>query len=85
MPSVSRRHARILVDGDGATLEDLGSKNGTLLNGAARRSAPGASPTATRSRSAARAMIFRVLQQTGSTETASGLKPRREAPAPRSR
>jgi DNA-binding winged helix-turn-helix (wHTH) protein len=28
---VSRRHARILVDGDGATLEDLGSKNGTFL------------------------------------------------------
>ncbi len=31
--SVSRRHARILVDADGATLEDLGSKNGTRLRG----------------------------------------------------
>jgi DNA-binding winged helix-turn-helix (wHTH) protein len=31
--SVSRRHARILVDTDGATLEDLGSKNGTRLRG----------------------------------------------------
>ncbi len=31
---VSRRHARIVVDGEGATLEDLGSKNGTFLNGA---------------------------------------------------
>jgi pSer/pThr/pTyr-binding forkhead associated (FHA) protein len=31
--AVSRRHARILVDARGATLEDLGSKNGTLLNG----------------------------------------------------
>jgi DNA-binding winged helix-turn-helix (wHTH) protein len=31
--AVSRRHARILVDERGATLEDLGSKNGTLLNG----------------------------------------------------
>jgi DNA-binding winged helix-turn-helix (wHTH) protein len=30
---VSRHHARILVSGDGATLEDLGSKNGTLLRG----------------------------------------------------
>lgn len=30
-PSVSRRHARIVVSTDGATLEDLGSKNGTLL------------------------------------------------------
>jgi DNA-binding winged helix-turn-helix (wHTH) protein len=31
--SVSRRHARILVDLSGAVLEDLGSKNGTLLHG----------------------------------------------------
>jgi DNA-binding winged helix-turn-helix (wHTH) protein len=31
--SVSRRHARILVEDAGATLEDLGSKNGTRLNG----------------------------------------------------
>ncbi len=32
-PGVSRSHARILVRGGEATLEDLGSKNGTLLNG----------------------------------------------------
>jgi DNA-binding winged helix-turn-helix (wHTH) protein len=30
--SVSRRHARILVDRDAASIEDLGSTNGTLLN-----------------------------------------------------
>jgi len=30
-PSVSRRHARIVVSSEGATLEDLGSKNGTFL------------------------------------------------------
>ena len=30
---VSRRHARIVVTGDGATLEDLGSKHGTWVNG----------------------------------------------------
>jgi DNA-binding winged helix-turn-helix (wHTH) protein len=30
-PTVSRRHARILIDGGIATLEDLGSKNGTFL------------------------------------------------------
>jgi DNA-binding winged helix-turn-helix (wHTH) protein len=30
-PSVSRRHARILISAEGATLEDLGSKNGTFL------------------------------------------------------
>ncbi len=32
-PLVSRRHARILVSPQSAILEDLGSKNGTLLNG----------------------------------------------------
>ena len=31
--SVSRHHARITVSGDDATLEDLGSKNGTFLRG----------------------------------------------------
>ena len=31
LPSVSRRHARIVITPEGATLEDLGSKNGTLL------------------------------------------------------
>src|SRR4029078_12274047 len=30
---VSRRHARIVIDEAGAWLEDLGSKNGTLLRG----------------------------------------------------
>ncbi len=33
-PSVSRLHARIHIENGVATLEDLGSKNGTLLNGA---------------------------------------------------
>jgi DNA-binding winged helix-turn-helix (wHTH) protein len=32
-PTVSRRHARILVEGGEAVLEDLGSKNGTFLHG----------------------------------------------------
>ena len=32
--SVSRRHARIVLAEDGATLEDLGSKNGTFLGDA---------------------------------------------------
>jgi DNA-binding winged helix-turn-helix (wHTH) protein len=31
LPSVSRRHARIVVSAEGATLEDLGSKNGTRV------------------------------------------------------
>ena len=33
-PGISRVHARILVHNGGATLEDLGSKNGTYVNGA---------------------------------------------------
>jgi DNA-binding winged helix-turn-helix (wHTH) protein len=35
VPGVSRRHARIVIDGDAATIEDLGSKNGTTLRGQA--------------------------------------------------
>ncbi len=33
--SVSRRHARIVVSGDSATVEDIGSRNGTFLEGRA--------------------------------------------------
>jgi DNA-binding winged helix-turn-helix (wHTH) protein len=32
-PSVSRRHARISIESDGVVLQDLGSRNGTFLNG----------------------------------------------------
>jgi DNA-binding winged helix-turn-helix (wHTH) protein len=32
-PDVSRRHARLIVDGSRVTVEDLGSKNGTFING----------------------------------------------------
>lgn len=31
--TVSRRHARVVIRGENATLEDLGSKNGTFLRG----------------------------------------------------
>jgi DNA-binding winged helix-turn-helix (wHTH) protein len=37
--SVSRHHARITVSGDDAKVEDLGSKNGTFVNGTAVTSA----------------------------------------------
>jgi DNA-binding winged helix-turn-helix (wHTH) protein len=37
--SVSRRHARIVVAGDAATLEDLGSRNGTRVRGRAIKGA----------------------------------------------
>ena len=32
-PDVSRRHARLVVDGQHVTIEDLGSKNGTWIGG----------------------------------------------------
>ena len=32
-PTVSRRHARLIVSGSGVLLEDLGSKNGTFRDG----------------------------------------------------
>ncbi len=32
-PGVSRRHARVLASGEGLIVEDLGSKNGTWVNG----------------------------------------------------
>jgi FHA domain len=32
-PGVSRRHARVLADDDGVLVEDLGSSNGTYVNG----------------------------------------------------
>lgn len=38
--TVSRRHARIVLDGSVATIEDLGSLNGIWVDGAAVNSAP---------------------------------------------
>ncbi|MBI5494266.1 MAG: FHA domain-containing protein [Deltaproteobacteria bacterium] len=38
-PKVSRQHAELTVHGGGVTLRDLGSRNGTLLNGAPVESA----------------------------------------------
>src|SRR5262249_53351701 len=74
--SVSRRHARISVDQDGATLEDLGSKNGTFLHG--RRIGK---PARLEDRGAIKigpaSMVFRQFKRTGST--ASTIEKRRRA------
>jgi predicted component of type VI protein secretion system len=66
---VSRRHARIVVDENGAVLEDLGSKNGTFLRDkrieASRKLADGDQLTV-----GPASMIFRVFKQTATTATA---------------
>jgi DNA-binding winged helix-turn-helix (wHTH) protein len=65
---VSRHHARITVGDEGAILEDLGSKNGTMLNGRAiegpTRLADGAAIVL-----GATALKFRVFTAAGSTAT----------------
>jgi DNA-binding winged helix-turn-helix (wHTH) protein len=67
-PGVSRHHARIAVVGDEATLEDLGSKNGTYLRG---RRVEG--PTPLRDGDAFRlgrqALVFRSAPRAASTLT----------------
>ena len=65
---VSRQHARITVDGRGATLEDLGSKNGTMLNGHAI-DAPTLLDDGAVIVLGATALKFRVFKAVGSTET----------------
>jgi DNA-binding winged helix-turn-helix (wHTH) protein len=71
-PSVSRHHARVVVDGGAATLEDLRSKNGTLVNG---RPAEGrvALSDGDEIRIGRAALTVRMLRQGVSTQTASGL------------
>ena len=64
--SVSRHHARIAIDDAGATIEDLGSKNGTHVRG--RRIEK---PTRLADRDPIRigpaSIVFRMFQKTGST------------------
>ena len=73
--SVSRRHARIAVGADGATVEDLGSKNGTFVHG--RRIVK---PARLADRDAIKigpaSMIFRLFEKTGSTASTVGTRKR---------
>jgi DNA-binding winged helix-turn-helix (wHTH) protein len=66
--SVSRRHARITIDGGSIVLEDLGSKNGTTLNGQ-RLGGPAAVTDGAHISVGSVAMIFRVFDEPGSTIT----------------
>ena len=68
-PSVSRRHARIVVTEKTATLEDLGSKNGTHL-GDRRLDAPASLEDGARFRVGTVALTFRKFLLPYSTQTA---------------
>ena len=69
-PGISRRHACIRVEGERATIEDLGSKNGTYVGEAA---APISGPTPladeTRLRLGRVLLVFRTSPEAGSTMT----------------
>jgi DNA-binding winged helix-turn-helix (wHTH) protein len=66
--SVSRRHARIAVDDSGATVEDLGSKNGTFVRGR-RIQRPARLQDRDPIKIGPASMIFRLFTRTGSTAT----------------
>jgi len=66
--TVSRRHARFVVTADGTTLEDLGSKNGTLL-GSERVTSPVPLADGDAIRIGSLLVIFHVRALLGSTET----------------
>jgi hypothetical protein len=67
-PGVSRRHARIVVSGEKATLEDLGSRNGTSLRGE-RVVKPTALRDGDQIRLGSVSVTFRVRRAAGPTET----------------
>jgi DNA-binding winged helix-turn-helix (wHTH) protein len=69
--SVSRRHARIVISEEGATLEDLGSKNGTYLQGAKVESRLPLSD-GDKIRAGSVALTMRIFSVPESTETEAG-------------
>jgi hypothetical protein len=70
-PRVSRRHARIVVAGSLVTVEDLGSKNGTFVDGA-----PISKPTTLEAGAEVRmgpfAFVFVASRRSDPTETETG-------------
>jgi DNA-binding winged helix-turn-helix (wHTH) protein len=65
---VSRRHARIIVSGGKATIEDLGSKNGTIVSGR-RIDRPTPLEGGDQIEVGSVMMTFRAFHATGATET----------------
>jgi DNA-binding winged helix-turn-helix (wHTH) protein len=78
VPSVSRRHARIVIRDGQASVQDLGSKNGTWVRGG-RATAPVPLMNGDEIRMGSVLMTFRVWAPDVITETQSRLSPR--APA----
>jgi DNA-binding winged helix-turn-helix (wHTH) protein len=72
--TVSRRHARVVVNGGSATIEDLGSKNGTYVEGR-RVTEPMPLADGDEIKLGSVPLTFKVIAQPGSTAT--GLRPRR--------
>jgi DNA-binding winged helix-turn-helix (wHTH) protein len=66
---VSRRHARIVVDATGASIEDLGSKNGTFLNRARVGGVRALSDGDKIDLGSERVIVFRILGDIASTQT----------------
>lgn len=67
-PKVSRRHARLVVRGTSATLEDLGSKNGSFVGGV-RISGPTRLESGDEAWIGPFKLLFRVAADSGSTQT----------------
>jgi DNA-binding winged helix-turn-helix (wHTH) protein len=70
-PRVSWRHARVIVNGQGATIEDLVSKNGTYVNGE-RISQPANLQPGHEIRIGPFTLVFRLAGGPSSTETEMG-------------
>jgi DNA-binding winged helix-turn-helix (wHTH) protein len=70
-PGVSRRHARIVIEGDRATLEDLSSKNGTFLRDE-RLGAPAPLVDGDTFRLGRLVLVFRMAPRAASTQTEVG-------------
>jgi len=66
--SVSRHHARVVVTEGAARLEDLGSKNGTIVNGE-RISSPRELSNGDRIKVGAASLVFRCSRRLGTTES----------------
>lgn len=75
---VSRRHARIRIEGESAVIEDLGSKNGTYVDGH-RLTRP--SPIASGSEVQIGQHLMRIRSPFGTASTRTARRPRRLSPA----